>query len=351
LYYRFALGATSLLMLCTPLLALANPFSIASLLAGFGARADAASHDTPNSQRMALLSPATNIDPNPYKGGNNLSIEGAALAASVGPAGVVSDVEELPASSAISVHTVRDGETLSELAVMYGVTINTILWANDIKNGVIHPGQQLVILPVTGIRHTVALGESLQTLAKKYNGEAGDIALYNGLAAGSALAAGQTVIIPNGQIPSTPKPVAKKPAAAKPGATKPSSGSPRIIGGGGPVIGGFAWPVAGGQLTQSLHGWNGVDIGAPRGTSIMASAGGTVIVARAGGYNGGYGSYVVISHPNGTQTLYAHMSKVSVSPGQSVAQGTVIGAVGNSGRSTGTHLHFEVRGAQNPFSN
>jgi murein DD-endopeptidase MepM/ murein hydrolase activator NlpD len=99
-----------------------------------------------------------------------------------------------------------------------------------------------------------------------------------------------------------------------------------------------------------LHGWNAVDIGAPRGTAIYAAAAGTVIVARTGGWNGGYGNYVVISHPNGTETLYAHMSKVLASAGEQVAQGDTIGLVGMTGLATGNHLHFEVRGAANPFA-
>lgn len=334
-----------------PYLAFANPFSLAALLAGFGTRADAAVVDTSNSQRMALLSPATNIDPNPNKGGGALAVEGGeALAAAMGPQGTVADVEEIPASSQISVYTVHAGDTLSQIAGMFGVSVNTIIWANDIKGGVIHEGDKLVILPVIGIRHTIAAGETLASVAKKFSGSADEIAQYNGLAAGSALKQGETIIIPNGEIPVVSKPAtpAKKSSAV---ATKPRAYPQPALTGTGPSVAGFAWPVAGGQLTQSLHGWNGVDIGAPRGTGIMASAGGTVIVARASGYNGGYGSYVVISHPNGTQTLYAHMSRVSVSAGQSVAQGAVIGAVGNSGKSTGTHLHFETRGARNPFAN
>ena len=112
------------------------------------------------------------------------------------------------------------------------------------------------------------------------------------------------------------------------------------------------WPVAGGIITQGLHGWNAVDIGAPKGTPIYAAAAGTVIVAKSNGaWNGGYGNYVVISHPNGTETLYAHMSKVETSAGASVGQGETIGLVGMTGMATGNHLHFEVRGAANPFAN
>jgi murein DD-endopeptidase MepM/ murein hydrolase activator NlpD len=110
--------------------------------------------------------------------------------------------------------------------------------------------------------------------------------------------------------------------------------------------------MPGAIITQGLHGWNGIDLGAARGTPIHAAAGGTVIVARSGGaWNGGYGNYVVITHSNGTQTLYGHMKSVIVSPGQGVSAGQVIGYEGSTGASTGPHLHFEVRGAANPFRN
>ncbi|MCK5059525.1 MAG: M23 family metallopeptidase, partial [Candidatus Pacebacteria bacterium] len=104
-----------------------------------------------------------------------------------------------------------------------------------------------------------------------------------------------------------------------------------------------------GRKSQGLHGYNAVDIAAPYGTPIVAAASGVVIISRATGWNGGYGGYVVISHNNGTQTLYAHMSSDIVSVGDVVQQGQVIGYVGSTGRSTGPHLHIEVRGARNPF--
>ncbi len=101
--------------------------------------------------------------------------------------------------------------------------------------------------------------------------------------------------------------------------------------------------------TQGIHGYNGVDLGASVGAPVRAAAGGTVMLSRSGGYNGGYGNYIVIKHPNGSQTLYAHLSSNAVAAGQVVTQGQTIGAVGNTGRSTGPHLHFEVRGGKNPF--
>lgn len=107
---------------------------------------------------------------------------------------------------------------------------------------------------------------------------------------------------------------------------------------------GFIWPASG-TLTSNF-GWRwgrmheGIDIGAATGTPISASAAGTVIVA---GWNGGYGNLVVIDHGGGVSTAYGHQSAIHVSVGQSVGQGTVIGAVGSTGNSTGPHLHFEVR--------
>jgi murein DD-endopeptidase MepM/ murein hydrolase activator NlpD len=101
--------------------------------------------------------------------------------------------------------------------------------------------------------------------------------------------------------------------------------------------------------TQGIHGYNGVDLGAPAGTAVRAAAAGQVIISKASGWNGGYGQYIVVKHANGTQTLYAHLSANSVAAGATVAQGQLIGAVGNTGKSTGNHVHFEVRGAKNPF--
>jgi murein DD-endopeptidase MepM/ murein hydrolase activator NlpD len=108
-------------------------------------------------------------------------------------------------------------------------------------------------------------------------------------------------------------------------------------------------PVSGGRESQGLHGYNAVDLAAPVGTPIYAAAEGTVIVSIMGGWNGGYGNYVVISHPNGTQTLYAHAKETLVIPGQHVEQGQLIAKIGMTGKTTGPHVHFEIRGARNPF--
>jgi len=103
-------------------------------------------------------------------------------------------------------------------------------------------------------------------------------------------------------------------------------------------------------ISQKLHGKNAIDFAAPKGTAILASAPGKVIRSDASGHNGGYGKVVVIKHPDGTETLYAHMSRIKVRLGKKVKRGEVIGYVGSTGRSTGNHLHFEVHGASNPFN-
>lgn len=322
------------LALVAPLMVSAGFLSIPALLQSF-TRQTSASGSAQNSQTMPVLSPARNIDPTPSVGGGDITlVGGTALMAEEGPSGTAADVEQQqPGSDTISVYTVHQGDTLAGIAKMFGVTVNTIVWANDLK-GPIKEGQELTILPIPGVRHTVAKGDTIATLAKKYKADAEEIAQYNDLAQSAPLAVGSLIIIPDGEI--APAPTKKT--------------APKKSGGASSVAGYFKWPVAGGVLTQGIHGYNGVDIGAPTGTGVYASAGGTVIIANGGGgWNGGYGNYIVVRHDNGAQTLYAHLSRVMVSSGERVAKGETIGTVGSTGKSTGSHLHFEIRGATNPF--
>jgi murein DD-endopeptidase MepM/ murein hydrolase activator NlpD len=297
-----------------------------------------------NSQTMPVLKAATNNDPNPAKGGGDIVvIDDVALKAASTVTGDAVSVYR-PKSDQISVYEVRDGDTLSQIAEMFHVTPNTIRWANNFE-GAIHPGQTLVILPVTGVKHTIKTGGTVQDLADMYKADAREIALFNGISVNAALKPGMEVIVPNGEMHvEEPK---KKKSGSKSSSGVASSGS-----GVGSVStsGYFVHPAPGGVKTQGIHGYNAVDIGAPIGTTIRAAAGGQVIIARGGGgWNGGYGNYVVIKHDNGTQTLYAHMNSIDVDQGGWVGQGETIGSVGNTGRSTGPHLHFEVRGGKNPF--
>jgi LysM repeat protein len=335
----------------------ASAFWLFSALAP-SAEANSSSSIVPDNT-LSVLAAAVNSDPNPSKGGNTLALTtGSALIADQGPEGTP-DIETAPKNGAISLYVVRPGDTLSEIADMYGVSQNTILWANDLKSATdIHPGDSLIILPVTGIEHTIVKGETLASLATKYGGNASDIASFNGLDAGAALTPGSTVIIPGGELSSASKSSSgSKSSSSRSGVKQGGSlssvqSNPYRGGSGAPLPGYYSNPLPGGIITQGIPGWNGVDIGAKTGTPIYAAAAGTVIVSKAnGGWNGGYGDYVVVSHPNGTQTLYAHMSRVAASMGQGVAAGALLGYVGATGDATGPHLHFEVRGAANPFRN
>jgi len=281
---------------------------------------------------MLLLEASLNIDPTSTGGAEIVIADGIALESNGGGSEVFVDLGK-SGTGQISVYVVRQGDTLSEIAEMFGVSTNTIVWANNIKANSIKEGQELVILPISGVRHVVKSGDTIKSLATKYKADFDEILSYNSLAADAKIKLGDVVIIPDGVISATQTSLAK------------TSGSQAY-----PVYAGYYLrPIVGGRKTQGIHGNNGIDLAAPTGVPILASADGKVIVSRVGGYNGGYGIYVVISHANGTQTLYAHMSKNNVSSGQSVTQGQVIGAVGSTGKSTGPHIHFEIRGAKNPF--
>lgn len=294
-----------------------------------------------NSQDLIILSARQRFDKNlnSVGGGNITIVEEMMIDSYLAAEQNIIENKKSNNNGKISVYEVREGDTLSQIAEMFDVSVNTIRWANDFE-GHIQPGQTLIILPVTGITHTVKNGGTIKDVAEIYDADVREIALFNGLNEDEKLEKGQVVIVPNVDPKIDEKTnnsnnnnSNQKTYTAKPGSAPASY---------------YRNPVPGAILTQNLHGYNAVDIGAPIGTPIIASASGKVIRSISAGWNGGYGKYVVISHPNGTQTLYAHQNKVAVSVGQRVNSGEVIGYVGSSGNSTGPHIHFEVRGGVNP---
>lgn len=326
---------------------------------------------------MNFAQPATNIDPSPTTTPDITFADDSAVVPEDGPSGTTADIQKKTQNGAISIYVVRSGDTLSSIAQLYGVTPGTILSANDLtSSSKLQVGEQLVILPITGVTYTVKKGDTLESIAKKYGGDAADIGAYNGID-DSTLAAGIDIIIPDGEVgttsaaPSTTKkstttsaPAQKVVASAQilqgqnascdgeiPMANNPAEPARGV----GPLgtcaeIQYYTSPLASFRQTQNIHGYNAVDLAAPKGTPIMAAADGEVIIAKSGGWNGGYGSYVVIQHNNGSQTLYAHMSVVEATVGEEVVQGQVIGKVGATGDATGPHVHFEIRdGIRNPF--
>lgn len=295
--------------------------------------------DKAGAAEVRLLSATINPDPNPPLGGGDIIIDEGALQ-SGGPFGEDELAKDNFTGGEISVYVVREGDSLSQIAEMFEVTTNTVLWANDLRSATdIHPGDSLVILPIVGVRHVVKDGDTLSTIAKKYESDAEEILSFNQLASAAELSVGSTLIIPGGNMhQATPKRVARSSGSVS--VSAPESGANSS---------GFRHPLPGSVRTQGLHGYNAVDLAAAAGAPIYAAAAGEVIVSKTGGWNGGYGNYVVIKHAGGTQTLYAHNSSNAVGVGAYVVAGDVIGYVGNTGRSTGSHLHFEVRGARNPF--
>lgn len=249
----------------------------------------------------------------------------------------VSEEKKQLASKERVIYTVQPGDTPSEIAQKFGIRTSTVLWANQLKlSSIIRPGDDLTILPVDGLVHKVKDGDTVAALAGKYRAEVREIIKFNDLPPDGFIKTGQELIIPGGIMPPPPRQRSRRTSRSLGRAVPVSSGY-------------FTRPVAG-VLSQGLHPFNAVDIAAPCGRPVIAAADGVVTIARTSGWNGGYGLYVRIGHKNGTSTTYAHMSKVFVSPGQEVAKGETIGAVGSTGRSTGCHTHFGVRGAQNPFA-
>jgi len=298
-----------------------------------------------NSHNVPLLQTSVNFDLVGARGGGDITIiDNEVLVAESGPSGTLADISETVSTGQISKYVVRKGDTLSGIAKMFGVSTNTIIWANDVSAKTLKEGQVLVILPVSGTIHTIVKGDTLSSIAKKYKADSEEIIQFNNLEEGVILSLGDTLIIPDGEG-----------SLRVSGSSKTSISNPYRGGSGPSYADYYIRPVIGGIKTQGLHGYNGIDIAASHGSNILASASGEVIISRSFGWNGGYGNYIVISHGNGTQTLYGHLDSVYVSEGAYVVQGQVIGSMGNTGKvipakgGDGTHLHFEIRGAKNPF--
>lgn len=231
----------------------------------------------------------------------------------------------------VILYKVTPGDTLSSIAEKFGISVDTISWANDNlpKEAKLKVDQELKIPPVTGVVHKVTQGETIYSIAKKYQTDAQKIVNFpfNDFADLDtfALNTGQILIVPDG-VPPKAKPVV--PAA-------PSS--PLLAGGTGQL----AWPV-GGRITQRPVWYHmAIDIANQAAPEIGAAESGVVSYVSFQKY--GYGHHVIVDHGGGLQTLYAHLSQIYVEPGQKLNRGQLIGKMGSTGRSTGIHLHFEVR--------
>ncbi|MDZ7587227.1 MAG: M23 family metallopeptidase [Patescibacteria group bacterium] len=259
-----------------------------------------------------------------------------------GVLGITMDLQDTTTSVSIKprdgvvTYIVQPGDTISSIANKFDVSIDTVRWQNDLKSiDAIKPGDKLEVPPVTGMVHKVKRGETIFSIAKKYDVTAQQIINwpFNTYSNDEnfELAAGQVLIVPDGVKPAEVLWDPKRYVAQ----TTPNAGAVS-------ATGQFIWP-AGGTISQRYVWYHkALDIANKSAPAILAADSGKVTVA---GWpdSGGYGNRVMIDHGNGLVTLYAHMASISVSLGQTVNRGDVIGRMGSTGRSTGTHLHFEVR--------
>jgi murein DD-endopeptidase MepM/ murein hydrolase activator NlpD len=255
-------------------------------------------------------------------------------------------ISDLPKGE-VTEYRVQEGDTVSGIAQKFGVSIDTIIWENDLKSvDAIKPKQILRILPETGIRHSVKRGETVYSIAKYYSVDAQNIIDYpfNTFSNDEtfALTAGQELFVPDGIKPKAVIVDQQRYAA------KTVAPIPGVVG-----EGTFNWPTSG-TITQRYSWYHpAVDIASKSAPGIIAAQGGTVVTA---GWNaGGYGNYVIVDHGNGYKTLYAHMidGSIVVKAGDRVNQGQRLGTMGSTGRSTGPHLHFEIissSGKLNPLT-
>lgn len=225
-------------------------------------------------------------------------------------------------------YIVESDDTIDSIAKKFKISVNTIMWANDLTSKTVKTGQELTILPVSGVIHLAKEGDTIANIAKKYKADVKEIIAFNDLTGENDLYIGDMLIVPNGKITAT---------TAKPS----NQGIPL-------ADAYFIFPTQG-RITQGPHGALrvAVDIANSCGTPIVAAAGGTV--QRVGWINVG-GNRITILHPNGVVTYYGHLTAMAVAPGQTVSAGQIIGYMGRTGLATGCHLHFETRGAKNFLS-
>lgn len=252
---------------------------------------------------------------------------------------VADTVRPSEARAGIITYTVQPGDTVEAIAVRFGLQPSTLVWSNEAVEETpdrLDIGQVLYILPVDGIWYTVQEQDTLDSIAEKFKAKVEDIIAspLNDLSGSSNLLPGQKIVVPRGVKPFKPRVVQQPSNAYAAGAY---SGRPVNVA----ASGAFQWPTNGYISQGYWWGHQAIDIANAIGIPIAAADSG--YVSFAGWDNTGYGYMVMINHGNGFVTVYAHLSAYYVDPGQPVSRGQIIAAMGSTGRSTGPHLHFEIR--------
>ena len=283
-----------------------------------------------NSQTLSLLSPNFTVSiPEAIGGPVYLDERKDILMANIGSLAGDAPTIQFEDTNGVSLYIVRKGDTLSQIAELFDVSVNTITWENNVTAKNLKIGQELRILPVTGVSHTIKKGETFGKIAQTYDVEIDDITIFNDLDARN-LKIGQKIIVPNGIKKTLVQKTYAKASGTSQVVSKAQSGY-------------YIKPTTGivsswfGPRSRGYH--YGIDIANSIGTPIVAAASGTVLQTSCGT---GYGICTILQHNNGTKTLYAHTSKLFVKTGDTVKQGQKIANLGNTGRSTGPHLHFEI---------
>ena len=275
------------------------------------------------------------------QGAGAAALSGSSLQRAIVPFTIIPEKPQ----EGMQAYTVQPGDTVLGIAERFGLKPESVQWANpnlELNPDLLRVGDQLEILPVDGALHRVLANETLSAIAAKYKVSVGDIVAFgaNGLAdSASPISLGTNLIIPGGVKPYVAPQVFAYNGSVPGSATKGS--------------GAFAWPTSGSITQRFWSGHKAIDIGSWTGAPVKAADSGHVIEARYGSYNNGYGNSVLIDHGNGFVSLYAHLNSIYVRQGENIARGQSIGTVGNTGNSTGPHLHLEIRyqgAGRNPLS-
>lgn len=301
------------------------------------------------SQSLPFLGQAGNSKP---ESPGFLLVENSSIRASTPPVMVTPQIlgalvdgfEIQDVQKVIVEYIVEPGDTLSSITEQFNISLNTVLWANNLKqSSLLKVGQKLTIPPVSGAVYHVKSGDTVSAISQKYKAKAEEIISFNELSNESDIFVGDILIIPNGVMPQTAVP-----------STYTLTPLPSSY---------FICPIASPcRITQGLHWYNAVDFShGTCGEPIYAAAGGIVLrvnltnSASRWAYEGA-GNHLTILHPNGVVTFYGHLLASMVSPGDQVSQGQIIALMGGqpgtpgAGKSTACHVHFGVSGARNPFA-
>jgi murein DD-endopeptidase MepM/ murein hydrolase activator NlpD len=259
----------------------------------------------------------------------SINVAPAVLSASTDDPAIDTQISSKVRDSVID-YQVQSGDTVASIANKFGISTDTVRWENNLSGDKIKVGQTIQVLPVTGIAHTVAKGDTVYSIAKKYDADPQAIVdfPFNTFTDDETfeLAIGQTVIVPDGVMPA----IAVTPRVRQ---MTPNAGAVT-------ASGQFVWPTSG-TITQRFSWYHpGIDIANSIGTPDVAADSGRVIYA--GWDSSGYGNMVLIDHGNGYLTRYGHMSQIMVISGQNIGRGQQIGKMGSTGHSTGPHTHFEI---------